>query len=78
MYTQDDVHESIRLPCPLSYQQKGLRLLELVQDVEVVCTCSCQNDMSEVCWQSHPQELLSSCFRDPHHLDGNPWSCSRT
>ena len=23
-YTQDDVHECIRLPCPLSYQQEGL------------------------------------------------------
>ena len=44
MHTQDDVHESIRLPCPLSYQQEGLWLLELVQDVEVVCTCPCQNE----------------------------------
>ena len=24
MHAQDDVHESIRLPCPLSYQQEGL------------------------------------------------------
>ena len=65
MHTQDDVHESIRLPCPLSYQQKGLRLLELVQDVEVVCICSHQNDMSEVCWWSHPQELSSSSSLGP-------------
>ena len=50
MHTQDDVHESVRLPCPLSYQQEGLWLLELVQDVEVVCTCPRQNDMSEVCF----------------------------
>ena len=60
MYTQDDVHGNIRLPCPLSYQQEGLWLLELVQDVEVVCTCPCQDNVSEVCWRSHPQELSSS------------------
>ena len=42
MRTQYDVHESIRLPCPLPYQHEGLWLLELVQDVEVDCTCPCQ------------------------------------
>ena len=60
MFTEDDFHESIRLPCPLPYQHEGLWLLELVQDVEVHCTGSCQNDMSEECWRSHPQELSSS------------------
>ena len=47
MHTQDDVYESIRLPCPFSYQQEGLWLLELVQDVEVVCTCPRQNDIEK-------------------------------
>ena len=57
--------KAFRLPCPLSYQQESLWLLELVQDVEVDCTCSCQGDRSEVCWRSHPQELSSSSSLGP-------------
>ena len=60
MHTHDDVHEIIRLPCPLPFQHEGLWLLELVQDVEVDCTCPCHKDMSEECWRSHSQELSSS------------------
>ena len=43
-HTYDDVYESIRLPCPLSYQQEGSWLHELVQDMKVDCTCPCQNE----------------------------------
>ena len=78
MCTQDDVHESIRLPCPLSYQQEGLWLLELVQDMEVVCTCPRQNDKSEYVGGVTLKNSLVLLLLDPHHLDGNPWSCSRT
>ena len=66
------------LPCPLSYQQEGLWLLELVQDMEVVCTCPRQNDKSEVCWRSHLKNSLVLLLRDPHHLDENPWGCRCT
>ena len=79
MFTQDDVHESIRLPCPLSYQQEGLWLHELVHDVQVGCTSSRQywiwvNFFGGVTLKNSLVLLLW----DPHQLDGNPWSCSNT
>ena len=41
-----------------------------MQDVEVICTCPRQDDMSEVCWRSHPQELSSSSSSGSTNLTG--------
>ena len=67
------------LPCPLPYQQEGLWLHELVQDVEVGCTSSCH----EWIWVKFVggvtlKNSLVLLLLDPHQLDGNPWSCSST
>ena len=78
MHTQDDVHEIIWLPCPLPYQHEGLWLLELVQDVEVDCTCSCHKIWVKNVGGVTLKNSLVLLLWDPHHLDGNPWSCSCT